>query len=180
MSPETERVERIGYFLWGIVLATVLWGGLAVADGAIGSGSGGHGSPSTHAVDDSSAGVGRADADAGSHRNVPMDVDVDTDVPSFDFAIDLPGIDVSGENVGDPNDPQSVAVDSGAIDDGVARNADTGFCAIGLSDPNPSGVAVDVDGDGSASASIDPVPDETTDRPPESSQSVVDRCANEG
>ncbi|MFC5972001.1 hypothetical protein ACFPYI_11725 [Halomarina salina] len=179
MSTETERIERVGYVLWGVVLATVVFGGLAVASGALDASSGGHASPPTTGDDDTSDGTDRAEAEAESRWGVPVEFEVDDDVPSFDFAVDLPGVDVSGENVGDPDDPQSVAVDTDAIDDGVARNADSGLCAIGLNEPNPSGVAVSVDGNGSASASIDPAPDETTDGPRERPQSVVDRCTDD-
>jgi hypothetical protein len=181
MSAETERVQRVGYVLWGVVLASVLLGGLAAASGTLATGDAGPENPAadTNGVDDT---TNRAERVAESRWGVPVDIDVDADAPSFDFAVDLPGVAVSGENVGDPSGPQSVGIDSDAIDEGVADSASVGLCAVGLDGPNPSGVTVDVDGNGSADASIDPAPDpgEGDDPRRESAQSVVDRCTDDG
>jgi hypothetical protein len=181
MSVETERVQRVGYVLWGVVLASVLLGGVAVASGALAAGEAGPATPSadTGGVDDATDRAGRA---AESRWGVPVDVDVDADAdaPSFDFAVDLPGVGVSGENVGNPDDPQSVGIDSDAIDEGVADGANVGLCAVGLDEPNPSGVTLEVDESGSATASLDPDPDRADDPRRESAQSVVDRCTGDG
>jgi hypothetical protein len=107
-----------------------------------------------------------------------MDFDFNVDAPSFDIAFELPSIGVDARNVGNPNEEQSVGLESESIDDGMERNANAGLCIIGMDKENPSGVTMDVDGEsGSVNADIDPNPDTEYEPSHESAQSIVDRCS---
>lgn len=176
MPPDLAIVQKVGYALWGAVLALGLVVGLTLVGGSAPSDGGEH--DAVEAAADASTDA--ATAYAEDRWDVPVSLDFDGDGPAFDVGLDLPGVGVDVENAGHPSETQSVELQSGAIDGETAKSASTGLCVVGLGAQNPSGVQVAVDGEsGSVDASIDPSPDTERDRPRESTTDIVERCSGE-
>ncbi|MFD1514849.1 hypothetical protein [Halomarina rubra] len=176
MATTLATVEKVGYVLWGAVLALGVVVGLSLVGGSA-TDSGGHDAVRAGPATPTD---GQTDAAAvvEERRGVPVSLDLDRDGPAVDVGLDLSGVGVDVENAGHPSERQSVELRSDALEGETAESAGVGLCALGLGEENPSGVRVAVDGEsGSVVADIDPPPDTTRESTAESARDVVERCS---